>query len=244
MSAKRWFLILTFLLTACQSGLPAPTALPAPQAWQITVDPALKWMDTAISRCSKAQPGIAALITPLEDSASLQGTPDFQLFWGDPANLTGSPFVLGWDEWIIIVHPDNPILGIPAEAVQPIFNGSISTWNEIPDCEACQENASKIQTWRYDGQKDSFLEAFQVNYKASLPAMLGPTPSAMREAIASDPAAIGYIPARWLDASVKKVEIRGLSTQNLRLPIVAVTPEDPEGSKREWLACLQQALVK
>ncbi len=75
-------------------------------------------------------------------------------------------------------------------------------------------------------------------------AYTAPGPAAMREAVAGSPAAIGFLPHRWLDATVKALPVSGLDPAALRRPILAWSQAEPQGMPRTWLLCLQDALSK
>jgi hypothetical protein len=58
--------------------------------------------------------------------------------------------------------------------------------------------------------------------------------------VAADPNAIGFLPAHWLDSSVRAVTIDGLSSA--AQPILALTTSTPKGTTRSWLLCLQSTI--
>jgi hypothetical protein len=64
----------------------------------------------------------------------------------------------------------------------------------------------------------------------------------MRAAVAADPGAIGFIPSRWLDSTVRSLTITNLDPATLSFPVLALTPTAPTGAQRTWLACLQKIL--
>ena len=72
--------------------------------------------------------------------------------------------------------------------------------------------------------------------------LLAPAPAEMRAAIAADPASIGLLPGRFLDSSVRRLEIDDLDPDALRAPLLAFTPGEPQGPLRAWLFCLQERL--
>jgi hypothetical protein len=66
----------------------------------------------------------------------------------------------------------------------------------------------------------------------------------MRQAVAADPSAIGYLPRRWVDSSLRPLSIDGISETSLRQPILAVTQTTPQGAQKEWLLCLQRSIAQ
>jgi hypothetical protein len=71
---------------------------------------------------------------------------------------------------------------------------------------------------------------------------LAPSPIAMLQAIREDPQAIGFIPRRALDSSVKTLEIPDVPLEILTHPILVLTPAEPTGALKSILLCLQEAM--
>jgi len=68
----------------------------------------------------------------------------------------------------------------------------------------------------------------------------------MLEAVAADPAAIGYLPESVLTSAepslahkVKIIQLDEVLTNALTQPVIAITEEEPQGLTRELIACLQ-----
>jgi len=70
-------------------------------------------------------------------------------------------------------------------------------------------------------------------------ARIAPDPAAMLVAVSSDPAAIGYLPATWLDDEVRPLVLDSALALKLRLPILALAKAEPQGVSRTLLGCLQ-----
>jgi len=62
----------------------------------------------------------------------------------------------------------------------------------------------------------------------------------MRQAVAADSAAVGFLPRRWLDASIKEIALTESPFDPPALPILAVSAAAPSGSLYTWLYCLQE----
>jgi hypothetical protein len=103
-----------------------------------------------------------------------------------------------------------------------------------------------IAAWAYPNGDDTLRvfesavmgsEAVNRHYVGTVP-----EPGAMLETISGDPAAVGFIPRRWLNESVKAIEIEGIPPEQLRAPVLAISEDEPQGTPRAWLICLQDAL--
>lgn len=102
----------------------------------------------------------------------------------------------------VIVHKSSSFSSLTKDQLKGIFSGSLRSWDEVggPDV--------PIDVFLYSGYTpDEALEhAFigEDHYYAGLQRL--DTPSEARNAVASDPAAIGVIPSGLVDSSVKKLD--------------------------------------
>lgn len=228
-------LLLTFLLSACQPAL-SPTPLPTPEVLEVQLTAALLPLGERLQGCALDLPntGLVLLETPtgaldLEQSG-------LALRWG-----TGSPEIeyaaaIGEEELVVVAHPNNPLQQITLEDLRAAYQGALREWPETQE---------EIEIWAYPSGEDVqeiFDSAiFAGNPPASGNTWLAPDPRAMLTAVAGSPAALGFLPRRWLDDSVKVLSISGVQPADLRQPILALSKSEPTGPKRAWLICLQQA---
>ena len=77
---------------------------------------------------------------------------------------------------------------------------------------------------------------------ASAAALLVPGGLQMRDTVAGLTSGIGFVPSRFVNASVKEVSLTGVDPSALEMPILAITTSEPTGNTREWLLCLQTVL--
>ncbi len=211
-------LMFALLLAACQPGVTREITPAAPLA--VNVSDSLAWLESDLADCA-ATAGVAVQRSETSANAALTlrlGEPDGQ----------GYAAVLGEDRLAVIVHPDNPLEEISAQAVQAIFSGGEQSWPE----------GGEIQVWALP-QSSDVTTAFVAAGFAIADAGLAPTTGAMRKAVAADPSAIGYLPARWLDSSVRALTVSGLE---IDLPILAISAQEPQGEARALLLCLQERI--
>jgi hypothetical protein len=64
-------------------------------------------------------------------------------------------------------------------------------------------------------------------------AKLAVSPQSMFDVLSSEPAAIGILPRNWVTGDVREVFSLG------RVPVLAVTKEEPQGVMIDLVSCLQ-----
>ncbi len=224
-------------LAACQPTL-VPEPDPTPLAIHVSLTPSLTVLSPLLNNCMADLPQAGLVTTtaadPRPDPAGLA------LRWGASGSLPGNfTAILGEEELVFIVHPQNPLEKLPLADLLSIYRGTRNAWpSNVP--------AGEVQPWAYPAGED-IQQIFTSIAGGPLPtnvSALAPDPAAMIEAIAGSPTTIGYLPRRWLDARVKEVQIEGLGEDLVRQPILVLSLSEPEGPANSWLLCLQESLVE
>ncbi len=242
---NRWlFCLFALILTACQGTVPTAQPIITPEIWQIQLTPALQWMEPGLNLCTNRQLGLG-LDTFERPAAELDSHPaDITLRWGAPEHLTGHAVVLAYDELIMVVNTQNPIQSLSQKDIQAIYTGTISNWKNFKQSASFDQN---IRAWGYpDGEETQqvFTNALAKFLLSGIDASLAPSPEAMRQSIAANSGAIGYVPQRWLDQSIHKVNlIDEPANLQLKVPILAITSNEPTAQQKTWLGCLQSTLL-
>lgn len=176
------------------------------------------------------------------DAAVLNTIPFGNDFWFNPIALDGL---------VIIVHPDNPVQTLTRPEIQAIFSGRITNWAELGG-----ENQPIATHIREQGAGDRvlFRERVMEEQRVAISAVLQPNQTAVLEAIAADPYAIGYTMLSGLPegnmavSMVSALAIEGLDpepntvgTQQypLTVPLYFLADGEPQGKMRQFLAWLQ-----
>ncbi len=237
---SRWVagLLIAGLLAGCQ-GQPKTTPEPiTPLDVQLT--PALDWLRPAMAACAVENPALSLTVQSANLADQTLDTADVLLRWTDTDADQGKTFKLGEDRLTIIVNPENSLKEMDNSQLAAVYSGSLTDWSGL------QESASgTIQPWIYpagdDAQAlfDKFVLPFADLTGAS---SIAPDPETMLTAVGSDPLAIGLIPSRWLNTSVKPIKVAGDSEASWTLPILAVTADEPAGAVRDWLLCVQDKI--
>lgn len=226
-------LMLLAMLTACQGATEtAPT--PTTSVLAVRVTAGLRSLAPQLQACAEGLPNTGLALLDSADRALPAG---LSLRWGaDPAPEDYAA-VIGEEALAVIVHPDNPLTSISVTDLRSIYQGALFEWEDFD---------GEIEAWAYPLGSDT-LHIFEnrvmnnetVNRHA---AGTLPEPGAMLETVAGSPSAIGFIPQRWMNETVKAITVEGLLPEQLRAPVLALSEGEPHGVERSWLICLQEAL--
>jgi DNA-binding transcriptional LysR family regulator len=144
--------------------------------------------------------------------------PENSILWATP---------LGEESLVLIAHPSQTTLNLTLAQVLDIYEGRNNNW---------------VAATREDGDDSrSVFDAKALRgVKPSLNTALAPSPEAMLKFIASNPKGLGYVPASWLNDSVKTISLESKPYTDpnyfLRVLVVAVAKQEPSGRTREWLS--------
>jgi phosphate transport system substrate-binding protein len=111
------------------------------------------------------------------------------------------------DAIAIIVHPGNPITELSLPQIRQVFSGKIRNWNEIgghfrPIVLVTREEGS--------GTREAFQKMVMEKEEIGLEALVQDSNGAIRQVVASDPNAIGYISLGLVNEKVKALMISGV----------------------------------
>ncbi len=237
---RGWFVAVGLLLglLACQAE-PDVRQLPTPQVIRFQLASPLDWMRPALADCA-VQTGLA-----LAEVRSAENRPaQVSLVWGDPHLPQGTLTLLGEDVWLPVVQANNPLRSVQRADLPLFWGGELQTWGDLLlECSDCMPENSLLQeplrVWGYDPNSAEFA-AWQavapdlVSWRALTG--VAPNVAGLQEAIANDPAALGFLPARWpLMEGVRRVEWDGVPP----LPVLAWTESEPQADLLAWLGCVQ-----
>lgn len=216
----------------------------------------MQWLLPAISSCAEETVGISVVTTPNIASQGETEDETIRIHWGQPESLAGSASVLGQDQLVFIVNPDNPIQKLPLSRLQEIASGTIQTWNDLfiecPNCFSSEPDDAllelPIQLLIYPSAEDAqviFEDLIQPGtLLARSSALLVPSPSAVNEVILSNLNAFGFLPGMAVDPSARQIKVTADGeTVSSSLPLLAITETVPQGVTREWLTCVQKNIT-
>jgi phosphate transport system substrate-binding protein len=145
------------------------------------------------------------------------------------------------DGLAVIIHPSNPITSLTLAQVRDIYSGKITNW------ELLGSPKSKIHVVaREDGSGTrAAFESLVMDKAEIMPkAMVQDSNGAVRQLVADDPAAIGFISLGLVDITVKAVELDGVlatrehvidGSYRLSRPFLFLTREQPTGLVKQFI---------
>ena len=227
------------LITGCTiqpSADPAPT----PMAVRVEITSSLEWLRPDMAECAQQTPGLTLSVRFNEVEAQSLEDSDVLLRWSNLAPASASPFEIGKDSLAVIVNPDNPVDTLDASQLKDFYTGQAAVWTDPEGTPL-----GSVQTWVYPAGEDTQIlltTTLLADSPIATTARIAPNPAAMLEAVAADPLAIGFVPARWLGSTVRRIAMTGIASDQWTLPILAVTRSAPSGITRDWLLCVQDQI--
>jgi len=111
------------------------------------------------------------------------------------------------DAIAIIVNPKNPLDDLPLAQIRKVFSGNIKNWSEVgghsrPIVLVTREEGS--------GTREAFQKMVMGKEEISLESLVQDSNGAIRQVVASDPNAIGYISLGLVNEKVKALKISGV----------------------------------
>lgn len=118
------------------------------------------------------------------------------------------PIVIARDAIAVVVHPSNPVDDLTRGQVRAIFAGEVTNWSQVggPDREI-----HVVSREEGSGTRGSFDEIIMESTEVTPGAIVQDSNGAVRETVAGDPAAIGYLSLGLVDKRVKGVCVSGVA---------------------------------
>jgi hypothetical protein len=91
-------------------------------------------------------------------------------------------------------------------------------------------------------EQEIFSRIILDNGQSTLTTNIAPDAKAMEEVLRLNPAAIGFLPAHWVNGSLKSIEITDLNVEQLKYPILASITSLPVQSYEKFLTCIQKTI--
>jgi len=168
--------------------------------------------------------GIDSLVMGLCDIAtSSQKINAEQLMAARKKNRRIDEAVVGFAIYAVVVNPANTLEKLTQQQISDIFTRQITNWKQVGGSDT---PINVIYRDIGPGQYDHFLETVVNISQVKDPgafitqAKILPTPEEIRSAVATDPAAIGYLFLNDLDGTVKPLKVAALSGQAFLKPNV------------------------
>jgi phosphate transport system substrate-binding protein len=119
-----------------------------------------------------------------------------------------TPVVIARDAIALVVHPSNPVAGLTSAQVRSIFSGAVAEWSAVGG------PAGKIHVVSREegsGTRTAFDELVMKGEGVLPRAIVQDSNGAVRETVAGDRMATGYISLGLVDRSVKALTVDGVA---------------------------------
>jgi phosphate transport system substrate-binding protein len=158
---------------------------------------------------------------------------------GDEKGLT--EIVIARDGLAIIVHPSNPARGLRIAEVKQIFSGDLTDWKALggPD-----KRITVVTREEGSGTRGAFQDLVMGKTRIYRGAITEDSNGTVREIVAHDPAAIGFISLGLVNSQVRALALDGAAANddNIRngsyrlvRPFLFVSRGEPTGLARQFV---------
>jgi phosphate transport system substrate-binding protein len=148
--------------------------------------------------------------------------------------------IIAWDGIAVIVHPACKLDDLSLEKLQQVFEGRIDNWTAL----GLKPHGMHVITREEgSGTRTAFEELVMKKKEITQQALVQDSNGAVREIVANDPNAIGYISCGLVNNQVKALAIDGISptgpnikknAYKLTRRFLFVTLQKPEGQVKEF----------
>lgn len=140
--------------------------------------------------------------------AALSGTAHIGMMSREPAESEKElvPTVIAVDALALIIHRDNKVVDLTKDQIKDIFSGRITDWGELGGTPGAIHVISREEG---SGTRDAFDGLIMEGDDVLARAIVQDSNGAVRETVARDPRAIGYVSLGLVDDRVRAVTVDG-----------------------------------
>jgi len=220
------------------------------KVYQVGFNPDLEWLLPTMHDCQQKIGEVEILYIP--QPADLEESDSIEAMISYAANTTtpNHQYQIGINTLYVAAHPSQPLQALTPVMVNGIFSGNIRNWEELwNSCPTCfsknppaVQNALKIWVLPEDNiLSHSFME-FSLQNPIASHAQIAPNAKFLRQIIASDADAIGYLTSGWLDDAVRGITVMDERGEYIEIPITISMHNEPDEKLTQWIICLQTEL--
>jgi len=145
------------------------------------------------------------------------------------------------DAIVIIVHRKNPIDDLSLIDIRRVFSGNARSWKELGGAAA---PITLVTREEGSGTREAFQKFVMGKDEISLESLVQDSNGAVRQVVASNPGAIGYLSLGLVNDQVKALRVAGVEpnlteiqkgTYTLVRPFLFVFNQEPEGEARSFV---------
>jgi phosphate transport system substrate-binding protein len=177
-------------------------------------------VQTAIS--GAAQIGMADLVVLPEEAKQL------------------TPTIVARDGIAVVLNPANKVINLTTQQVREVFNGKIRNWKEVGGADS---PITVVSREAGSGTRSSF-EQIVTEISLTKDALIQDSNGTIRETVANDPNAVGYLSHGLLNDKIKAIKIDGqdcttelITTGSYKLvrPIYLLVKGTPQGEVQNFI---------
>lgn len=174
-----------------------------------------------------AEPWLSSLYACAEGAAVLERVDDpaaaqIVLRVGEPAGLSSFAYQIDSEDILIVTHRQSPVQNLNLEGARALFSGlgdpSMQVWVYAPDADV----------------QDVFDRLVMEGRTVSPSARIAANPQQMSDTLVNEANTVGILPRHWKVGDSRDVFSAGT------VPVLAITPDEPEGLIEQLLTCLQK----
>ena len=145
------------------------------------------------------------------------------------------------DAIAIIVHPNNPVQNLSLAEVKDVFSGKIKNWKELGGAD---RTITLVTREEGSGTREAFQKLLMGKEEIALEALVQDSNGAIRQVVAGDPNAVGYISLGLVNEKVKALKISGTEPRleniesgryHLVRPFLFLFNGEPSGEAKSFL---------
>lgn len=210
---KRALLFLVLTLTACASS--PETSLPAPPpVVSVYASPAAEpWLEDVFA-CG-TEISVVIRLSASESAA------DIRLRLGEPETLSSPAYQIGTEDILVVTRRESPLQNLERDQAQMLFS----------------KGGGNVEVWVYASSADVqeiFEREVMRGMQIHASARLALHPGQFVDALNAGSSAVGLLPRRWINETMREAfALRDV-------PVLAITPGEPQGAVKELIACLQK----
>ena len=202
-------ILIGLLMSSCAAGTPPATPVLISIYSTLAAQP---WLSDLYD-CA----GTTATLSRVDDPS----TAEIVLRLGEPELLETPAYQIDVEDVLIVTHRQSPVQNLGLEDARKLFSGF---------------GDPTIQIWVYPDGED-VQEIFERNVMAggsvASTAWLAADPQQMSDTLVNEPNTVGILPRHWKVGDAR--EVLTVAT----VPVLAITPDEPQGIVRDLIACLQ-----
>jgi hypothetical protein len=240
-------------------GLPETAQAPAAAApllepsdveiYKVSIEPDLEWLLPAMNACQQEAGTLDILISQKAVSSTSDLADDIFIAYGEIQTFAGSVFQIGTDTLALAAHPASPLKNASIVLADQIFSSKLKTWAKAQkscmECFGSPAPSGDIVLFIYPPEtrlRQTMVELLPAGFHFASTALIAPGARQVRESLAAVPNAVGFLPRRWLDNSVKEILWIDEADGALQIPILAYTANQFDETLADWLICVQNRI--